>query len=60
MKTTATIALDYSGYEYEDFCSDREILASKDIENGLFRPYDTMALIIPRSSMRFHRSSLPI
>lgn len=43
MKTTATIVLDYSGCEYEDFCSDRGILASKDIENGLFRPYDTLA-----------------
>ena len=43
MKTTATIVLDYSDYEYEDFCSDREILKSMDIENGLFRPYDTLA-----------------
>lgn len=42
MKTTATIVLDYSDYEYEDFCNDRESLASKDIENGLFRPYDTL------------------
>ena len=43
MKTTATIVLDYSDYEYEDFCSDREILKSMNIENGLFRPYDTLA-----------------
>lgn len=43
MKTTATIILDYSDYEYEDFCSDRGILKSMDIENGLFRPYDTLA-----------------